>query len=352
MLSIVVPASNEGEHIYDNLMTIDKALKAFSSDYEIIAVNDGSRDNTGAEVARAASDNPSIKDFGYDINRGKGGAVAWGAVNSKGDIVGFIDADLDLSPDLIKGYYTEMTAQGADIVIGSKMHKDSKLEYPFARKVFSLCYYIMLKVLFGLKCHDTQTGLRAFSSELLPVMLEIPGERYEYEMNMLMRFAEEGIPMIEEPVQTIYIDNNSGSHFHALRDSARIYWEILKFSGSSLLSFLVDYLLYSVLLMSLGGAAAANILARAISSVVNFTINRKYVFHHEEPVIRSAVKYFALAAGILACNTILLMLLVKAGVNAFLAKIVTEILLFVISYLMQKRVVFRKKQAVKERAVA
>lgn len=158
--------------------------------------------------------------------------------------------------------------------------------------------------------------------------------------------------MIEEPVQTIYIDNNSGSHFHALRDSARIYWEILKFSGSSLLSFLVDYVLYSVLLMSLGGAAAANILARAISSVVNFTINRKYVFHHEEPVIRSAVKYFALAAGILACNTILLMLLVKAGVNAFLAKIVTEILLFVISYLMQKRVVFRKKQAVKERAVA
>ena len=75
MLSIVVPAYNEGEHIYDNLMIIDEALKSFTSDYEIIAVNDGSRDNTGAEIKRAAADNPTIKDFGYDDNRGKGGAV-------------------------------------------------------------------------------------------------------------------------------------------------------------------------------------------------------------------------------------------------------------------------------------
>ena len=168
MLSIVVPAYNEGEHIYDNLMTIDEALKAFTSDYEIIAVNDGSRDNTGAEIRRAAADNSNIKDFGYDDNRGKGGAVTWGAVNSKGDVVGFIDADLDLSPAFLGTYYASMIAEGADIVIGSKMHKDSKLEYPFARKVFSFCYYVMLKVLFGLKCHDTQTGIKLYKGSLTP----------------------------------------------------------------------------------------------------------------------------------------------------------------------------------------
>ena len=146
MLSIVVPAYNEGEHIYDNLMIIDEALKAFTSDYEIIAVNDGSRDNTGAEIKRAAADNPTIKDFGYDDNRGKGGAVTWGAVNSKGDIVGFIDADLDLSPKFLGTYYATMTAEDADIVLGSKMHKDSKLEYPFARKVFSFCPPILRRL--------------------------------------------------------------------------------------------------------------------------------------------------------------------------------------------------------------
>ena len=78
MLSIVVPAYNEGEHIFDNLTVIDKAVSAFASEYEIIAVNDGSTDNTGAEVARAAAANPHIKDCGYDKNRGKGGALKYG----------------------------------------------------------------------------------------------------------------------------------------------------------------------------------------------------------------------------------------------------------------------------------
>ena len=101
MLSIVVPAYNEGEHIYDNLAVIDKSVSRITPDYEIVAVNDGSKDNTGAEVARAASENPHIRDCGYEVNRGKGGAVTWGINNSRGDIVGFLDADLDLNPDML-----------------------------------------------------------------------------------------------------------------------------------------------------------------------------------------------------------------------------------------------------------
>ena len=85
LLSIVVPAYNEGEHIYDNLMVIDGAISKITPDYEIIAVNDGSPDNTGAEVARAASDNPHIRDCGYEVNRGKGGAVTNGINNSRGN---------------------------------------------------------------------------------------------------------------------------------------------------------------------------------------------------------------------------------------------------------------------------
>ena len=199
MLSIVVPAYNEGEHIYENLMTIDKALKAFTSDYEIIAVNDGSKDNTGAEAARAAHDNPNIKDFGYEVNRGKGGAVSWGAVNSKGDIVGFIDADLDLSPDFIKMYFEEMNASGADIVIGSKMHKDSKLEYPLARKVFSLCYYIMLKVLFGLKCHDTQTGLKLYRGSLIREIAPLRRiDGYAFDIIRVDKVERRNLDVVEE----------------------------------------------------------------------------------------------------------------------------------------------------------
>ena len=202
MLSIVVPAYNEGEHIYDNLMIIDKALSAFTSDFEIIAVNDGSSDNTGDEVKRAAADNPRIKDFGYDVNRGKGGAVSWGAINSRGDIVGFIDADLDLSANLISGYYTEMKLENADIVIGSKMHKDSKLEYPFARKVFSLCYYIMLKVLFGLKCHDTQTGIKLYRGSLIREIAPLRRiDGYAFDIELLALASKKKAKLIEMPVE-------------------------------------------------------------------------------------------------------------------------------------------------------
>ncbi len=233
MLSIVVPAYNEGEHIYDNLMVIDKALQAFCSDYEIIAVNDGSKDNTGAEVARAASDNPNIKDFGYDANRGKGGAVSWGAVNSKGDIVGFIDADLDLSPDLIAGYYKKMNDTGCDIVIGSKMHKESKLEYPAARKLFSFCYYIMLKVLFGLKCHDTQTGLKLYKGELIREIVPLRRiDGYAFDIELLALASKKKSSLIEMPVELNFTRGESFGRikfkdvWKMFTDTWKIWWNL------------------------------------------------------------------------------------------------------------------------------
>ena len=233
MLSIVVPAYNEGEHIYDNLMVIDKALQAFCSDYEIIAVNDGSKDNTGAEVARAASDNPNIKDFGYDANRGKGGAVSWGAVNSRGDIVGFIDADLDLSPDLIAGYYKKMNDTGCDIVIGSKMHKESKLEYHAARKLFSFCYYIMLKVLFGLKCHDTQTGLKLYKGELIREIVPLRRiDGYAFDIELLALASKKKSSLIEMPVELNFTRGESFGRikfkdvWKMFTDTWKIWWNL------------------------------------------------------------------------------------------------------------------------------
>ena len=233
MLSIVVPAYNEGEHIYDNLMIIDKALKAFCSDYEIIAVNDGSKDNTGAEIRRASADNPNIKDFGYDVNRGKGGAVTYGAVNSHGDVVGFIDADLDLSPDLIKGYVEAYESQGADVVIGSKMHKESKLEYPAMRKVVSFGYFVMLKVLFGLKCHDTQTGLKLYKGSLIreiAPLRQIDG--YAFDIELLALSASKNAKLIEMPVELNYSRNESFGRikfrdvWKMFTDTWKIWWNL------------------------------------------------------------------------------------------------------------------------------
>ena len=233
MLSIIVPAFNEGSRIFDNLNIISAALSRFTDDYEIIAVNDGSHDNTGDEIKRAANGDSHIVPAGYDKNRGKGGAIIEGVSVSKGSEVGFIDADLDLSPDQIEMYVKAMSEQGADVVIGSKMHKDSKLEYPPARKVFSFCYYIMLKVLFGLKCHDTQTGLKIYKGDLIRKVASaqtICG--YAFDIEMLALASKCGARLIEMPVELNYSRNTSFGRirtkdvFRMFTDTWKIWWNL------------------------------------------------------------------------------------------------------------------------------
>ena len=207
----------------------------------------------------------------------------------------------------------------------------------------------------GLRLHDTQTGLRAFSATLLLSLLDVEGERYEYEMNVLLDFAREKIPIKEVSISTIYINNNAGSHFDTLKDSYRIYKEIFKFSASSLVGFLVDYSFYGLLLVLTGGLGTSvsltvsNIIARVISASVNYTINRKLVFKSDKSVWKSAAQYFALAAVILAGNTLVLNTLVEQlGINRYGAKLLTELLFFALSWLVQRFFIFRPRYAGKE----
>ncbi len=195
----------------------------------------------------------------------------------------------------------------------------------------------------GVSVYDTQTGLRAFNVELIPSLLEISGDRYEYEMNVLLRLAKARIPILEQEINTIYIDDNASSHFHAVRDSARIYKEILKFSASSLVGFLVDYAVYGLLLLAGVGLSASNVIARIVSASVNFTLNRRLVFGSRERLWLAALKYGLLALCILIGNTLVLNLLVNTvGMHRMLAKVLTELAFFVMSWLLQRLVVFRR----------
>ena len=236
----------------------------------------------------------------------------------------------------------------------------------------------VFRLLSGVKVYDTQTGMRAFSEQLLPRILEVPGDRYEYEMNMLMQFAREKIPMKEMEIETIYIDNNSGSHFSTIKDSWRIYKDLIrqwvktsknhnrssfkdcnghtaissfkssfksfiKFSGISCFSFFLDYALFSVFTGIIGpaGLIYSNIAARLISGTVNYQMNRRLVFSDKRNISQSAFQYFLLASGILAANSLLLWILTGIiGINVFAAKIIVEVLLFIVSFLVQKLFIF------------
>lgn len=207
-----------------------------------------------------------------------------------------------------------------------------------------------------MKVRDTQTGLRAFGSRLLPKLEAVDGARYEYEMNVLLECAFSHIPIREIEIETIYLDGNAASHFDPVRDSCRVYREIIRFSASSFIGFITDYALYSLLLVLTGGLGAAlslrisNIAARIVSAGVNYTLNRKLVFKSRGNVIKSAVKYFTLAGVIMLGNTYLLGFLVEdLGINRYAAKIVTELTFFSMSFLVQRFIIFPKRRKADEK---
>jgi len=203
----------------------------------------------------------------------------------------------------------------------------------------------------GARVSDTQTGLRAFGAVLLPQMLSVEGDRYEYEMNVLMECPKRGIRFCEVPIETIYLDGNRGSHFHTFRDSFLIYGNILKFAASSLTGFAVDYSLYSLLVVLTAGLGSvsvplSNVTARLVSAGTNFAINKHFVFKNRDSVVKTGAQYFLLAACILCGNTLLLSFMVNTlGFDKFAAKLVTEVTFFTFSWLAQRFWIFSKDES-------
>ena len=334
--------------------------------FDIVVVDDGSGPEY-AELFEAVSQKATVLTHGY--NRGKGAALKTGmryinkymaytesvltpmgteTVSGRDAVIVTVDADGQHLPDDVRRV-AEISARRRDaLVLGSRALSDdiparSRLGNTVTRHVYSAAT--------GVRIHDTQTGLRAFHRSLIPRLLEIEGDRYEYEINMLMYLAAEGVPIIEERIETIYENNNSGSHFRTVRDSFRVYREILKFSASSLASFAIDYGMYALLLAATGAAGIANSLivsnigARLVSGTANYTMNKKLVFKSRTGFAKSAAQYILLAAFILAGNTIVLSTLAGTlGMNRFAAKLVTEVMFFMISWTVQKYVIFFREE--------
>ena len=204
----------------------------------------------------------------------------------------------------------------------------------FTRRVFCLAT--------GRNVRDTQTGLRGFPARVLPWLRSLPGDRFEYEFRMLLAAPGAGIDLVEVPISTIYLDENSSSHFRPLADSARIYAPLLRFSASALLAFLVDTVLLVVLQAVTGWLLLSIVLARVASSGMNFAINRGLVFGagREVPLRTAAARYFSLAALLLTASFGMLTALTDAGFATLPAKIVTDLTLFAVSFSVQRAVVF------------
>ena len=350
---VIVPSLNPDEKL---CRTVNELLDIGLS--RIIIVDDGSDDQ---HIGNFPKSDDRITVLHHRVNRGKGAALksAFKYILrncADAEIIVTVDGDGQHKPEDVVACVRAVAENKNCAVLGCRDF--SAKNVPKRSRFGNRCTSGIFRVLCGIKISDTQTGLRAFPVSMLPLLLSIKGNRFEYETNMLLKFKQNGIEFTEVPIETVYIDENKTSHFRPIRDSLRVYKFILSYFFSSIISFLLDisvfYIICRLLYSALGGwiETAATVIARTVSSIVNYNINRTKVFDSKQKVKKSIVKYYVLAipqmlvsAGLVTLISHLLSATPELGT---LIKIIVDVILFFVSYRIQQSWVFSDKHADKK----
>lgn len=202
-ISALMPAHNEGHHLYKNILETAATLEKFSPDFEIILIDDGSSDQTFEQALAAQQNlnNQKIKILKNETNLGKGFALKRGFSESSGDYILFLDADLDIHPEQLEKFWQILNNSRADVVTASKRHRDSKINYPLKRKILSDLYYLFTRLIFGLPVRDTQTGFALFKRAVLEnVFPKIIVKKYAFSLEVLVVAHYFGYKIVEAPI--------------------------------------------------------------------------------------------------------------------------------------------------------
>ena len=340
---IILVPSYEPDH---KLVDLIETVIATPAGHQVLVVNDGSdpRFDPVFEQVRLAG----ATVIEHHPNRGKGYALKRGfdyiAAHCPDQDVVCADSDGQHTPEDIFAVAHRLQAGGDCVVLGARSFTG---EIPLRSRFGNAATRVALRATSGLRLQDTQTGLRGYPASLLSWLMSIDGDRFEYELNVLLEARRSAIEVVEVPIATVYIDDNASSHFRPVIDSIRVYLPLVRFSISSLAAAAVDFVLVLALMAMTGNLAVAVVGARISSATLNFTLNRRYVF---DPAGRTSLPaaiagYGTVAIGILIANyTILYLLYERLGIMIGLAKIVTEASLFLASYFLQKHFVFRTRR--------
>lgn len=365
-ITVVLPSLDPDEKLK---AVIDGLMETGFTD--IILVNDGSKPEN-LHWFEEMDRHPEVTLLSHAINRGKGAALktafAWFLENRPGQLgVVTVDGDNQHHPEDTKACALHM-AEHELVTLGVR---DFDLPHvPQRSRKGNKITSAVFKIFCGMVISDTQTGLRAIPRKALKVLATVKGDRFEYETNMLLALKENRIRFDEVKIRTVYIEENKSSHFRVVRDSWRIYKLILghffKYTFSSLLSSVLEIALVSVLTMLLNDAvkgvaltAAVTVTARVLSSLVNFYLNKKLVFHSQVSTGKALLRYGLLALvcmGLqLGLNEAAYLLFSIGGQQTLLRTVVhvcVMVVLFVMNYYVQQRWVFSAESAVKKEGKA
>lgn len=292
--------------------------------------------NAGAPVLRHA------------VNLGKGRALKTGfntLLNDYSLLKGVVTADADgqHTPADIVRVAEALAGSGGRPVLGTRAFSGA---VPLRSHIGNTLTRVLFAALTGTRLGDTQTGLRGLPVSVLPALLRLEGERYEYEMTVLAHLCRTGPRPLEVPIETVYIENNRGSHFNPVWDSMRIYFVLARFYLSSLLAAGIDLLLFTLCFFATHNLLLSVAVGRC-SSLVNFALNRRFVFHNRRGVAGALLSYYLLAVAIAGLSYLLIRTASSAtGAlhwNVLAAKIVVDAVLSLISFSLQRTFVFRRR---------
>jgi putative flippase GtrA len=338
----LIPAYNPS----DDLVPYVRELLA-SDISQVVVINDGSH----AEYRSVFAQFKGIQGVSlleHAVNLGKGAALKMGlnyiaCEFSEASGVLTIDADgQHLLKDALAVGKTLANSPNS-LVVGSRSFSNN---VPFRSKFGNIFTRYAFRALTGIKLSDTQTGLRAIPMALIPHLLKIAANGYEFELDMLVTAHRQGWNILECPITTVYINNNKSSHFRPLRDSLRIYFVLFRFSIIAILSAALDYsvfiLMYYLLLRNV---MACLITGRLVSTVFNYYNVKRYAFHSKKHHSKTLPKYILLAVtSTLLAYTMIVGLTTLFNIHVVCAKLISEAIMFLLNFFVQRDFIFRRVQ--------
>ena len=344
---IIIPALEPGDGLCAYIRELQQRICA-----SVLVVDDGSGD-ASRHIFDRIGEMKGCAVLRHGHNRGKGRALktAFAYVEEHAgqeSCIVCVDCDGQHAPEDVEYLLGLAAVEPGTLVLGARDFSEEGVPFRslFGNRAVSFLFWLVC----GKWFRDTQTGLRAFDGSLLELMREIPGERFEYETQMLVSCAKNGVPIIDRPIRTIYEDGNAGSHFRPFRDSVSVlralFSELIRFASSSLVCAALDVLLFwSVLEALTAGAgdggfwkiAAATGTARIVSAGLNYVLNRSYVFHSDQKVLS---RYLVLCAALAAASAAFVFALSRFVPVTPVWKVFCDTVLFFVSYRIQKIWVF------------
>ncbi|CEK09327.1 bifunctional glycosyltransferase family 2/GtrA family protein [Legionella hackeliae] len=338
---LIIPAYNPDERLSQLL----KEHSELCSEQKCIIVNDGSTAESMKIFNQLESDGYIV--LHHKRNQGKGAALKTAmnyylAVFSQ-EMTGVITADADgqHSVEDIIHLSQRFHEEPSKLYLG--VRQIAKGDIPLRSRFGNVLTKLLFNVLTRSRIKDTQTGLRGIPNQLIRSLVMTTTKRYEFEFEMFFIAKKLRLQIEQLPIETIYIDNNKGSHFNPLVDSLRIYYIFLRFCSVAIFSFLLDFSLFSMFYLISQHAAFAVFGARLISAPVNFILNKNLSFKSQKSLLVSAFQYFTLVVVMGASSFYVMNFIHYTGLNIYFSKIIAEFLIFMANFLIQYLVIFTKR---------